>query len=87
MRDEKSVYLSTAVLPQAKVRKTIGEIKPCLENNEFVTVDRGGMVNLLHVSNLTDSTILFGDGEKLGVSRSNIKSVKNLIAVYWGDKI
>lgn len=72
---------------ETKVRKPISDVKNELNSREFITIDRGCIVNITQISKLAESDIYLNNGERLPVSRSNIKEIRRIIADYWGGKI
>ncbi len=68
---------------ETKIRKPINVIKNELNSEEFVTIDRGCIVNISYISKLLDYDVYLKDGERLPVSRSNIKQVRKIITSYW----
>ncbi len=68
---------------ETKIRKPINVVKKELNSEEFVTIDRGCIVNISYISKLLDYDVYLIDGERLPVSRSNIKRVRKIITCYW----
>ena len=54
---------------------------------EFIFTDRGCIVNLIHILQVKDGTVVLKDGTVLPVSRSHVQEVKEEINRYWGEHI
>lgn len=72
---------------EAKVRKSLGQVFEELAAEEFLFIDRGCIVNLLHIMQLKESAVVLKNGESYPVSRSHLQEVKNQINDYWGKML
>ena len=70
---------------EAKVRKPINTVVKELNSPNFVVIDRGCAVNICYISKLVDCDVYLKSGERLPISRSNVKSLRELIIQYWGE--
>jgi DNA-binding LytR/AlgR family response regulator len=69
---------------ETKVRKPLNIVVEELDSPEFVIIDRGCAVNICYISKLYDNDVYLKNGERLPVSRSNMKSIHQIIIQYWG---
>jgi len=77
----------TASSGVSKVRKSLGQVFEELDAEEFIFIDRGCIVNMIHVMQIKDGTAVLKNGESLAISRSNLQTVKEQINAYWGAHI
>ena len=54
---------------------------------EFLYIDRGCIVNLIHVMQIKDGMAVLKNGVALPISRSHLQAVKAEINRYWGEHI
>ena len=66
-----------------KIRKTLKEVYEELNSEMFIFVDKGFVVNILHVMSLKQREIVVRSGERIPVSRPRLGDVKNQITEYW----
>lgn len=85
-REGKNARLVTAD-GEAKVRKSLQQVLEELGVEEFIFTDRGCIVNLIHILQVKDGTVVLKDGTVLPVSRSHVQEVKEEINRYWGEHI
>lgn len=85
-REGKNARLVTAD-GEAKVRKSLQQVLEELGAEEFIFTDRGCIVNLIHILQVKDGTVVLKDGTVLPVSRSHVQEVKEEINRYWGEHI
>ncbi|MCQ2494623.1 MAG: LytTR family DNA-binding domain-containing protein [Lachnospiraceae bacterium] len=86
MKDGKNAEI-TGVGGVSKVRKTLQQVYEELGAEEFIFIDRGCIVNIIHVMQIKDGTAVLKTGENLAVSRSHLQDVKDQINAYWGAHI
>lgn len=67
------------------IRETLKNIYKELEKNEFILIDRGYIVNIVHIMRLYQNTIYLRNKETLKVSRTYADQVKKRIHSYWKD--
>lgn len=70
---------------ETKVRKPINVVIEELNSPDFVVIDRGCAVNICYISRLCDNEVHLKNGERLAVSRSNLKTVRRILIQYWGE--
>lgn len=71
----------------SKVRKSLQQVFDELAAEEFIFIDRGCIVNILHVMQIKDGMVILKNGESLPISRSHLQTVKEEINTYWGTHI
>jgi len=69
------------------VRKSLAQVYDELGAEEFIYIDRGCIVNLIHVMQVRDGMVVLKNGTSLPVSRSHLQDVKEQINRYWGAHI
>ena len=85
-RDGKNASIAT-VSGAAKVRKSLQQVHGELGAEEFIFIDRGCIVNMIHVMQVRDGGVVLKNGAVLPVSRSHLQEVKAQINAYWGNHI
>lgn len=85
-RDGKNVSIVTAA-GTSKVRRTLQQVFEELAAEEFIFIDRGCIVNLIHVMQVKNGTAVLKDGTALPISRSHLPEVKAQINHYWGTHL
>ena len=86
MRDGKNAAFTTAG-GVSKVRKSLQQVYDELDAEEFIFIDRGCIVNIIHVMQVKDGCAIVKDGAALAISRSHLQTVKEQINTYWGTHI
>lgn len=71
----------------SKVRKSLRQVYEELDAEEFLYIDRGCIVNLIHVMQIKDGMAVLKNGVSLPISRSHLQEVKEQINTYWGAHI
>ena len=72
---------------EIRVRKSLHEVFDELDQNEFVIIDRGYIVNLAFISRICDHEVVFKNDVHLSISRYKLKETKLRVARYWGEKM
>lgn len=85
-RDGKSAGIPTAG-GVAKVRKSLQQVREELAAEEFIFIDRGCIVNLIHIMQIRDGMAVLKNEKALPISRSNLQGVKEQMNAYWGAHI
>lgn len=85
-RDGKYARIQT-VHGESKVRKTLQQVFEELSSEEFIFIDRGCIVNIIHIMQVKDAMAVLDEGGSLPISRSHLQDVKNQINGYWGAHI
>ncbi len=71
----------------ARVRKSLQQVYEELAAEEFIFIDRGCIVNIIHVMQVREGAIVLKNGAVLPISRSHLQEVKAQINTYWGAHI
>lgn len=71
----------------ARVRKSLSQVFDEIHREEFIYIDRGYIVNLIHIMQVKNGEVLLKNGDSLPISRSHIQSTKQLVNSYWGKEI
>lgn len=85
-RDGKNASI-TAVGGVSKVRKSLQQVYEELGAEEFLYIDRGCIVNIIHVMQVRSGMAVLKNGSSLPISRSHLQTVKEQINAYWGAHI
>lgn len=85
-RDGKNACI-TASGGISKVRKSLQQVYGELGAEEFIYIDRGCIVNMIHIMQVKDGMAVLKDGVSLPISRSHLQEVKEQINTYWGTHI
>lgn len=85
-REGKNVNITTAG-GVSRVRKSLQQIYEELASEEFIFVDRGYIVNMIHIMQVKDGMAVLKNGAVLPISRSHLQEVKEQINTYWGMHI
>lgn len=72
---------------EIKVRKTLAEVYDEIHKKEFVYIDRGCIVNIIHIMQVKNSEVELKGNILLPVSRSHLQQIKDVINSYWGEII
>ncbi len=85
-RDGKNASISAAG-GTSKVRKSLQQVYAELDAEEFIYIDRGYIVNMIHIMQIRDGMAVLKNGVSLPVSRAHLQEVKSQIHNYWGMHI
>lgn len=85
-RDGKNSELMTEA-GACKVRKSLQQVYEELNSSEFIFIDRGCIVNIIHIMKVCGNDVWLKDGQTLAVSRSHLPAVKQQINTFWGAHI
>lgn len=85
-RDGKNVSI-VAFNGVSKIRKSLQQVYEELNAPEFIYIERGCIVNIIHINKLDDAMVHLKDGSALPISRSHLQEVKQNIAKFWGEHI
>lgn len=85
-RDGKNARITTSrgVL---KVRKSLQLVFQELASDEFIYIDRGCIVNMIHIMQVRNGMAVLKNQTALPISRSHLQTVKEQINAYWGMHI
>lgn len=85
-RDGKNTAIVTAD-GISRVRKSLQQVQKELASEEFIYIDRGRIVNMIHIMKIQNGMAVLKNGASLPVSRSHLQEVKEEINRYWGEHI
>lgn len=85
-RDGKNARISAAC-GVSKVRKSLQQVYEELNAEEFIYIDRGCIVNIIHIMQIKEGMAVLKNGAALPVSRGHLQEVKAQINRYWGMHI
>lgn len=85
-RDGKNASITTAG-GISRVRKSLQQVYEELGAEEFIYIDRGCIVNIIHIMQVKGGMAVLKNGVSLPVSRSHLQKVKEQINNYWGTHI
>ncbi len=85
-RDGKNACISAAG-GVSKVRKSLQQVYGELNAEEFIFIDRGCIVNMIHIMQIKDGMAILKNGVSLLISRAHLQEVKSQINHYWGTHI
>ena len=71
----------------SKVRRSLQQVYEELASEEFIYIDRGCIVNIIHIMQVKNGTAVLKNGTSLPISRSHLQGVKEQINTYWGTHI
>lgn len=74
-------------LGTSKVRKSLQQVFNELNTTEFIFIDRGYIVNIIHIMKISEGVAFLKNGEQLPISRSHLQEVKRQINRFWGAHI
>lgn len=85
-RDGKNASISS-VGGVSKVRKSLQQVYEELNAEEFIYIDRGYIVNMIHIMQIKDGMAVLKNGVPLRISRTHLQKVKAQVNHYWGTHI
>lgn len=85
-RDGKYASISTTG-GVSKVRKSLQQVYKELNAEEFIYIDRGFIVNIIHIMQVKDGMAVLKNGVLLPISRTHLQEVKAQVNNYWGTHI
>ena len=86
VRDGKNAEI-TSNQGVSKVRKSLHQVYEELNASEFIFIERGCIVNIIHIMKIHEGMVYLKNQETLPVSRSHLQEVKQQIAQFWGAHI
>ena len=82
-----TVYINNGKAIELKERKTIKSLYEELDDEDFVQIHSGGIVNVKYIYEYSGYSITLDNETKLVVSRSRLKEVKEQMARYWRNRV
>ncbi len=71
----------------SKVRKSLQQVYEELDAPEFIFIERGCIVNIIHIMKIQEGMVYLKNQEMLPISRSHLQDVKQQIAQFWGAHV
>jgi len=71
----------------SKVRKSLQQVYEEINAPEFIFIERGCIVNIIHIIKIDEAMVFLNNGITLPISRSHLQGVKQYIAQFWGEHI
>lgn len=72
-----------------KYRKTLEDVYILLPKDDFFYIDRCFIINIQYVDGIAIDThqIVLKNGEKLNISKSRLKTIKEIMLQFWSDNL
>lgn len=86
-REGKNSLVSQADGQITRVRKSLAQVYNELGSEDFLFVDRGDIVNIVHIMSMKNGIIELKNGERIPVSQSNLNEIKERLNDFWGKQI
>lgn len=71
----------------SKVRKSLAQVFKEINSEDFVYVDRGAIVNLMHIIGIKNGIVELKNGVQLPASHSKGEQIKIKLSEFWGEHI
>lgn len=85
-KDEKNTVFVTKD-GEKQVRKSMKQVYEEMSRPEFVYIDRGVVVNIIHITEVKKTVLVLADEITLRISKPHLKEVKEQINTYWRDHV
>lgn len=72
---------------ETQIRKTLTKVHEELDQEQFIFIDRGCIVNLLQIMRLDADDVIMRNGVALPISKKRIKELRSIINKYWGQQL
>lgn len=72
---------------ETQIRKSLSKVYEELDPGEFVYIDRGCLVNLLHIVRIDAMDVIMRGGIALPISKKHLKELKIIINNFWGQQL
>lgn len=69
------------------VRKSLNQVYKELDDELFVYIDRGSVVNLMQIITLTENEVIIKNEIELHASKKRLKELKIILTDFWGERI
>ncbi|MDD3278023.1 MAG: LytTR family DNA-binding domain-containing protein [Lachnospiraceae bacterium] len=85
-KDGKNVIITTKE-DEYQERKTLEKIVKDMNLPELIFIERGYVINILHIRQIQHNVVLMDNGQELFISRAKISKVKQKVNDYWSEAI
>lgn len=85
-KDQKNAVFVTRN-EKISIRETLKNIYKQLEKKEFILIDRGYIVNIVHIMRISQNNIFLRNNERLKISRTYADKVKESIHNCWKEHL
>lgn len=72
---------------ETQIRKTLTKVYTELDQEQFIYIDRGCLVNLLHIMRFDDGDVIMKNGVALPISKKRIKELRTILNKFWGQQL
>lgn len=86
-REGKNSVIVTTDSAVTKVRKSLAQVYKELMSEDFIYVDRGDIVNIVHVMGVKDSMVELKNGVRIPASHAKLEDIKTKLSNFWGEQI
>lgn len=69
------------------VRKSLNQVYKELDDELFVYIDRGYVVNLMKIITLTENEVIIKNDIELHASKKRLKELRIILTDFWGERI
>ena len=70
-----------------RIRQSLAETYASMDQEQFVYIDRGVIINLLHLTSVVSGKVTLKNGMELLISPSRLEDVKTKFLNYWGKQL
>ena len=70
-----------------RIRQSLAETYASIDQEQFVYIDRGVIINLLHLTSVVSGKVTLKNGMELLISPSRLEDVKTKFLNYWGKQL
>ena len=85
-KENKNTIFNT-VMGEKSIRKSINKVYAELDETQFVYIDRGCIVNIVHIMRLDDKDVIMRNGVVLPASKKKMQELRKILNNFWGERI
>lgn len=85
-KEDKNTIFNTAT-GEKSIRKSINKVYAELDETQFVYIDRGCIVNIVHIMRLDDKDVIMRNGVVLPASKKKMQELRKILNNFWGERI
>lgn len=86
-KDQKNAVFVLTGDREERERQTLQEVYRKLDNQNMLFLDRGNILNLIHIRRVTVDMVEMDNGYRLYLGRERIQELKSTLNKYWGELI